>query len=66
MVIDSLAWSGIRLGSILKQSLYEMMRYFAKRYLHQETEVSEGSSGSLADPLVYRWDNHNWSTVVAV
>ena len=35
------------------------------RYLHQETKVSAGSSGCLAQPLVHRWDNHNWSTIVA-
>ncbi len=35
------------------------------RYLHREGGLlSEGSSGSLADPRVWRWDNHRWSVVV--
>ncbi len=34
------------------------------RYLHRETKVSTGSSGCLAQPMVYRWDNHYWSTGV--
>lgn len=34
------------------------------RYLHRETAVSTGSSGCLAQPTVYRWDDHDWSTGV--
>ncbi len=34
------------------------------RYLHQESGLlSGGSSGSLADPRVWRWDDHRWSVV---
>lgn len=36
------------------------------RYLHREAkEASTGSSRSLADLSVHRWDGHLWSTVVA-
>jgi putative transposase len=35
------------------------------RYLHREGGLlSEGSSGSLADPRVWRWDDHRWLVVV--
>jgi len=30
------------------------------RYLHQEDKPSMGSSGRLASPRVWRWDNHRW------
>lgn len=33
------------------------------RYLHQIGKTIEGSSGCLAQPLVHRWDNHNWVIV---
>lgn len=37
------------------------------RYLHREAEqsVSAGSSGALAAPSVYRWDEHRWTTAVS-
>ncbi len=37
------------------------------RYLHQTGKKLVpvgGSSGSLADPMVWRWDDHQWKTVV--
>ena len=36
------------------------------RYLHQEVPrgTSEGSSGALAAPRVWRWDGYRWSTAV--
>ena len=34
------------------------------RYLRRETKISTGSSGCLAQPMVYRWDDHRWSTAV--
>lgn len=33
------------------------------RYLHQIGKPIGGSSGSLADPMVWRWNNHQWSVV---
>ena len=33
------------------------------RYLHHIGKPIEGSSGCLAQPKVWRWDNHQWSVV---
>lgn len=33
------------------------------RYLHQIGKPIEGSSGCLAQPMVWRWDNHSWTVV---
>jgi putative transposase len=39
------------------------------RYLHQEVPIeigtSEGSSGGLAPPSVWRWDGHRWKSLEA-
>jgi len=34
------------------------------RYLHHIGKPIEGSSGSLAEPRVWRWDDHRWTKVV--
>jgi len=34
------------------------------RYLHRIGKPVEGSSGSLAEPVVWRWDNQRWEAVV--
>lgn len=38
-------------------------RNILHRYLYQMGKPIMGSSGSLADPMVWRWNNHTWSVV---